>query len=109
MDKYNIDYSLIPEHMRSSLRRYVENGTNPGDFLFAVLCNDLIAACLNADYISREKLVSFARWLIRECPIGAWGNRDIVKLWEINGGLEGIRTQSGCMKLTQNWKEVKKS
>jgi len=109
MKEYNIDYSLIPEHMRSSLQRYIEKGIHPGDFLYSVLCNDFVKACFYADYINRKKLLRYASWLMQECPIGAWGSKDIIKQWEIDRGLEGIRTQSGNGELTENWKEVKKS
>ena len=43
------DWSLIPEYMIGSLRRYIENGIEPGSFLSAVLCNDLRGACECAD------------------------------------------------------------
>ena len=35
---------LIPPYMRPGLQRHVEHHIRPGDFLYAVLCNDLFAA-----------------------------------------------------------------
>lgn len=39
-----IDYSILPEHMRDAMRRYIENGEPVGDFLNAILRNDLMDA-----------------------------------------------------------------
>jgi len=93
MKKYNINYSTVPEYMQPGLKRYIENGIRPGDFLYAVLCNDLVAAYLNADDTNRKYLGNYAWWLIQECPIGAWGDKDTVEKWMTDGGLEGIEKE----------------
>lgn len=37
-----INYSILPEHMREGTRRYIEHGNRPGDFLYLVLSNDFV-------------------------------------------------------------------
>src|SRR5699024_8873505 len=43
------DWSLIPQHMRASVRRWIEHGVLPGGFLSAVIRNDLVGAVRCAD------------------------------------------------------------
>jgi len=93
LKEYAVNYSTIPEYMQLSLKRYIENGIRPSDFLYAVLCNDLVAAYLNADDTNRKYLGNYAWWLIQKCPIGAWGDKNTVEKWMANGGLEGIEKE----------------
>ena len=39
----------IPEYMQQGINLYIENGIRPGDFLTAVICNDLKMTYLYAD------------------------------------------------------------
>ena len=43
------NWSLIPEHLRSSVEGYIEHREHPGDFLAAVASNDLLRAAQLAD------------------------------------------------------------
>lgn len=43
------EYAHIPEDMRDAMIRYVEEKTLPGDFLQAVITNDLLNAVCRAD------------------------------------------------------------
>jgi len=74
-------YQSLPEYMRESARLYVEEHRLPGDFLQAVLCNDLVGAFGRADLTNRAAMGAWAQWLYNECPHAAWGSREKVEAW----------------------------
>lgn len=69
----------IPRYMRGGLQRYVEDGTPPGEFLQAVINNDLKRACERADLENRTKLFNYVHWLYHNAPNGSWGFDGAVK------------------------------
>lgn len=75
------DYSELPEHMRDAMQRYLEQGIPPGDFLSAVLNNDLRETCSRADHINRYLLFDYVRWLYNNAPVAAWGYQGAVRDW----------------------------
>lgn len=77
-----INYDLIPEHMRASLRNYIERGWPIGGFLFEVLTNDLVHAYGHADDTNRTAMPQWAEWLYWECPAPAWGSAEKVREWQ---------------------------
>lgn len=77
----HIDYTKIPQHMRESVYKYINEGVPPGTFLRAVLENDLVNAFVFADDINKKVLndwVSFVWW---DLPVESWGSREKVNLW----------------------------
>jgi hypothetical protein len=68
------DYESIPEHTQGALRRYVENGLEPGGFLTAVLCNDLMGAIGRADWRNAAALKEIAQFVYNEIPGNCWGS-----------------------------------
>ena len=91
---FTIDYSMLPPHMQEGARRYVEQGVPPGDFLYAVLCNQLRQAFERADDINTCCMKAWATWLYSACPMLAQGSAEAVKAWIAKGGLYGM-TKSG--------------
>ena len=81
------DWSLIPEYMIGSLRRYIENGIEPGSFLSAVLCNDLRGACECADDTNRSRLFEYVKFLYSYAPAGCWGSQERFEKWLEQNGL----------------------
>ena len=81
------DWSLIPEYMIGGLRRYIENGIEPGSFLSAVLCNDLRGACECADDINRSRLFEYVKFLYSYAPAGCWGSQERFEKWLEQNGL----------------------
>ena len=76
-----VDVSTLPEHMQGAVRRYLNDGIMPGDFLATVLENDLAHSYQRADTINLEAIPMWARWLIWECPAPAWGSPAKVREW----------------------------
>lgn len=81
------DWSLIPDRMIGGMRRYIENGIEPGDFLRAVLNNDLQEACGRADAENQRILFQYVKFLYNYAPSDCWGSPEKVEKWLDEGGL----------------------
>lgn len=71
----------IPEHMMESLECYIKHGCPVGDFLTAVLCNDLMGACGRADDENMANLPAYCAYLYNEAPAGCHGSKENVARW----------------------------
>lgn len=74
--------SLWPEHNRDGMERYIEQGATPGDFLLAVLSNDLMGAFGKADPINMVNVQSIALWLYNTAPPRCFGSPENVAHWQ---------------------------
>jgi len=83
------DWSLIPEHMRGGVERWVMNGIVPGLFLTAVLRNDLKEAFATADDINSRRMRDYVQFFWSHAPSACWGSPDAVSEWTQRGGLTG--------------------
>lgn len=72
---------LIPEHMQQGLRLYLEDGLEPGGFLYAVLTNDLAGAVGRADSTNVRRLPEYVQFLYNYAPAGSWGSERKVAAW----------------------------
>ena len=77
----DIDYTRLPEGLRSGARLYVEHGVMPGDFLSAVLRNDLRTAVAHADPINAARLAEIVRFWSLEAPSFCSGSPERVSRW----------------------------
>jgi hypothetical protein len=75
--------------MADGLKLYVERGILPGDFLTALLSNDLVDAFGRADDNNTAAMRGWASFLYNEMPRGSWGSRATVEAWCRTGGLLG--------------------
>lgn len=75
------EYEKIPAHMQQSLRRYVLEGLKPGDFLTAVICNDLRNAVGRADETNLPLLKLYVQWLYNVAPGSCWGSAEAMLKW----------------------------
>lgn len=71
----------IPEYMRGGLLRWIEHAIEPGEFLRAVLRNDLRQACELADDNNRERLAQYLKVLYSSAPGGCWGSIEKYERW----------------------------
>ena len=81
MAGYTFKDFYIPERMVAALERYVHDGIEPGDFLAAVICNDLHEACNRADDENIWNLPAYAAWFRNEAPASCWGCREAMDRW----------------------------
>ena len=72
---------VIPEHCREGLIRYVAHGLPPGNFLLAVLSNDLREAFACADRENSAAMGAWVGFLYNHCPGLCWGSPEKVKDW----------------------------
>lgn len=75
------DEELCPRVIQQSLDRYAREGVPTGDFLRAVLENDLREAIGRADYINMQALPHIVAYCWNRLPSGCWGSPEAVKRW----------------------------
>lgn len=77
-----------PPHMHHAIIGYIEHGAPVGDFLSAVIENDLISAAKRADQHNQRALWEWAGVLYWS-PRDAWGSKEVREAWIAKGGLSG--------------------
>lgn len=93
----NHDTRLHP-HPKSHARRvqrYIEKGIRPGEFLCAVISNDLKNSVGLADFINKERLPDYVTFFYSYAPAQCWGSPEKMEAWIKSGGLKGIASQQG--------------
>lgn len=88
--RYTFRNFYIPERMMPSLERYIKEHARPGNFLTAVISNNLRDACGMADEENMYNLPAYVAYLYNEAPAQCWGSPEEMEAW-INAGpdLEG--------------------
>ena len=71
----------VPEHMHGAIVRYVIDHVYPGDFLEAVLENNLKEAFGRADDINRQKMYEYVYFLYNFVPKACWGSPQAYRNW----------------------------
>lgn len=84
MENLPEEYKVIPEHTMNSLLAYQNDRREPGDFLKAVLSNDLQGAMARADEENLATLKKICQFVYNRMANGCHGSREIVKQW-LNG------------------------
>ena len=79
------NWSLIPEHLRSSVEGDIEHREHPGDFLAAVASNDLLRAAQLADKTNRARLADIADFFRLHAPQCS-GSKANFKAWIVSAG-----------------------
>ena len=72
---------MVNKDIEDSLKRYVDNRILPGEFLTAVLENNLMEALGRADSWNRQKLFEIVQYVYNDLPSKCWGSADKVKAW----------------------------
>lgn len=74
-------YEMVREDTLDGILLFAEQGVPPGDFLRAVLCNDLKGACNHADRDNACALFDIVRFCYHEIPSGCWGDTERYEEW----------------------------
>jgi hypothetical protein len=74
-------YPKISKVTKETLLRYVNQRISTGDFLKAVLSNDLMNATFKADLSNEKSMVDICKWIYFEAPSMCWGSRERVENW----------------------------
>ncbi len=80
----------VPLENREPLVMWVLSGVEPGEFLQAVLVNDLRMAVVRASRTSMHGIVETVRWLISDAPSKCWGSEVNYHDWMSTGGWNGL-------------------
>ena len=78
----------VPERMMGAIWRYIHQGTPPGDFLTAVIENNLCEALGRADDENLKNLPAFLAYFYNEAPGECWGSPEKRRVW-VNTFTEG--------------------
>jgi hypothetical protein len=97
---------LIPGHCQAALRWFVLEGRLPGNFLQAVLSNDLKNAVSMADEVNLPVLQKYVLFLFNYVPEPCWGSREKMHAWNKVGGYTGWQ-EAGFPKLEKTNELVK--
>jgi hypothetical protein len=85
MAEFRDGLHLIPEHMHRAVAVWIEEGEpRPrlhGDFLFAILTHDLMAAAVHADAQNARALHAWAMFLYNYVPSQAHGSAEDLDAW----------------------------
>ena len=80
-ERYEFNGFYIPERMMPGIKRYVEHGSKPGEFLTAIICNDLSSAVAQADNENMQNMPAFVSYFYNECPLSCWGSPHKMEAW----------------------------
>lgn len=78
---YEFQGFTISDDMMDGLQRYIRHGVQPGQFLMAVLSNDLKEACARADLGNMRNLPAYVAYLYNKAPAPCWGSPEKVLAW----------------------------
>ena len=73
------------------LKRYVEHHIPTGDFLKAVLENDLTEAVARADDENQRVIPIYVSWLYNEAPSKCWGSPEAVRAWLAHAAIRALK------------------
>ncbi len=72
---------MIPQRTLDALDRYVNEGTPTGDFLYAVLTNNLMDSFARADEGNRAALFEICQYVYNELPFSCHRSKEKVEAW----------------------------
>ena len=72
---------MIPQHTKYQIDEYVNNYMPPGDFVRAVLSNNLMEAFMRADDINMHCMKDIMKYVYNDIPSTCHGSAEIVDLW----------------------------
>ena len=75
------EYSEIPSHMQDAIQRYIIDCSAPGDFLRAVVENNLRRAVGSADAVNLPLLPLYVKFFYNRAPAGCHGSPQAVAAW----------------------------
>ncbi len=75
------DYGVIGEPILSGINRFVLLHEKKGDFITAVLCNDLREAFGRADHLNQKIMFQIVSYCHNQIPGLCWGSPEKVKAW----------------------------
>jgi len=78
---YEFRNFYIPERMMGGITRYIEAGIPPGDFLTAIITNDLHEAVCRADDENLINIPAYVAYFYNKAPSACWGSKEKMNQW----------------------------
>ena len=78
---YTFRQFTIRPDMLGAIRRYIDQRIPPGDFLSAIIDNDLKGAVSRADDENMANLPAFVAYFYHEAPMLCWGSPEKRQAW----------------------------
>jgi len=75
------EYASIPERMQEAIKRYVIDHVRPGQFLMAVICNNLRDAVNYADDENLLLIRLYVQWFYNRAPSSCHGSPTNMVTW----------------------------
>lgn len=76
-----LEASRIPKRMHGGIIRYIINSTRPGDFLCAIITNNLKVAFATADDENQDIIKDYIQWFYNHAPGPCWGSEKAMSNW----------------------------
>jgi hypothetical protein len=81
IQEFSFHGKAIPGYMQNAMIGYIEHHKPVGDFLKAVICNDLKEATRYADDTNLWLLPVYVAYFYNEAPAGCWGSAQKYEEW----------------------------
>jgi hypothetical protein len=78
-----LGYPEIPAPIRIELTAWVQDGVWPGDFLVAVLSNDLLATVAFEDQFDSKYMKALCVFIYNHMPVDSWGSPKKLRDWAV--------------------------
>ena len=78
---YTFKTFYIPKRMMHKIRIYIQHRIKPGDFLSAVIQNDLKKAVGYADDENIQNIPAYVAFFYNEAPTACYGSPEAFKNW----------------------------
>lgn len=75
------DYGQIGEPILKGINRFALLHEGKGDFITAVLCNNLREALARADHLNQKVMFQIVSYCHNQIPGNCWGSPEKVKAW----------------------------
>ena len=95
ISEFTMDGIHVPPNLIGGIVRYVLYGTGVGDFLAAVISNDLGKAMSHADESSLYAIRAVYGVFYNRTPSGCFGSKEAMIEWMLQGGRKGFEEQEG--------------
>ena len=78
---YTFREFYIPDYMMDGVERYIEQGIEPGDFLSAIITNNLSEAVRRADDEHIKNIPAYVSYFYNKAPSPCWGSPKKMTAW----------------------------
>lgn len=72
---------MIPDYTKEGIDSYVNDRIPTGDFLYAVLTNNLSEAFARADETNQRHMFDIVEYCWNKIPAACWGSKEKVAKW----------------------------